>query len=114
MFGIGMTELLVILGLALLVIGPKKLPEVAKALGRGFAEFRKATQEVKDTLDREIHAQDFKAAVKDVKKEFSSTMSQAADLAPGPSEIPDNAPADRERPEKTAPPDKSGDRGTES
>ncbi len=43
MFGIGMTELLVILVLALLVLGPKRLPEMARSLGRGLAEFRRAS-----------------------------------------------------------------------
>ena len=48
MFGIGMPELLLILGVALIVLGPKKLPELAKTLGKGLAEFRRATEELKD------------------------------------------------------------------
>ncbi|MBW2186096.1 MAG: twin-arginine translocase TatA/TatE family subunit [Deltaproteobacteria bacterium] len=51
MFGIGMPELLLVLGLALIVIGPQKMPAVAKALGRGLNEFRRATQEIKNTID---------------------------------------------------------------
>jgi TatA/E family protein of Tat protein translocase len=57
MFGIGMPELLLILGLALVVLGPKKLPELAKALGKGLAEFRRATDELKDEfrqMEREV------------------------------------------------------------
>ena len=57
MFGIGMPELLLILGLALIVLGPKKLPELARALGKGMAEFRRATDELKDEfrqMEREI------------------------------------------------------------
>ena len=50
MFGIGPTELLVILGIALLVLGPKRLPELARSLGRGLAEFRRATSDVTDEL----------------------------------------------------------------
>jgi Tat protein translocase TatB subunit len=54
MFGIGMPELLVILGLALLLIGPKKLPQLAKSLGKTMGELRKATDDLKDTISEEI------------------------------------------------------------
>ena len=50
MFGIGMPELILIMALALIVLGPKKLPEIARALGKGLAEFRRATDELKDEL----------------------------------------------------------------
>lgn len=51
MFGIGTTELLVILFIILLVFGSKKLPELAQGLGRGIREFKKATTEIQDELD---------------------------------------------------------------
>jgi len=50
MFGIGVPELLVILVVALIVLGPKRLPDVAKTLGKGLAEFRKATADLTDEL----------------------------------------------------------------
>ncbi len=51
MFGIGTTELLVILFIILLVFGSKKLPELAQGLGRGIREFKKATNDIQDELD---------------------------------------------------------------
>ncbi len=50
MFGIGMPELLIIMAVALLVLGPKKLPEIARSLGRGMAEFRRASTELRNSL----------------------------------------------------------------
>ncbi|MGA1862138.1 twin-arginine translocase TatA/TatE family subunit [Deferribacter thermophilus] len=54
MFGFGMSELILILIIALIVIGPRKLPEVAKALGKGYAEFRKALNEFKEAVNVDI------------------------------------------------------------
>lgn len=58
MFGIGMTEMILIAALALIVLGPKKLPDLARSLGKGFAEFKRATNELKSTIDLEIKAED--------------------------------------------------------
>lgn len=51
MFGIGIPELIVIFIVALIIFGPKKLPDLGKALGRGLSEFKKATQEFKDSIE---------------------------------------------------------------
>jgi sec-independent protein translocase protein TatA len=54
MFGLGMQELLVILVIALIVVGPKKLPDIAKSLGRGLAEFKRTTDEFQRTMLAEV------------------------------------------------------------
>jgi len=53
MFGLGMSEIILILALALIIIGPKKLPEVAKAMGKGYAEFKKVLNDFKDAVNIE-------------------------------------------------------------
>ena len=52
----GMTEMLIIGAIALVVIGPKKLPDIARALGRGLKEFKKASNEFKSTISQELDA----------------------------------------------------------
>lgn len=66
MFGMGMPEILLILAIALIVIGPKKLPDLAKSIGRAMGEFKRASQELKDSFDID-------PGLKDVKNVFSDT-----------------------------------------
>ena len=51
MFGIGMPEFLLILVVALVVLGPKKLPELARSIGKGLAEFKKSAEELKSKIN---------------------------------------------------------------
>jgi TatA/E family protein of Tat protein translocase len=53
MFNIGLPELLIIVAIALIIFGPNKLPELAKAFGRAMREFKKATEEVKESFEAE-------------------------------------------------------------
>ena len=70
MFGMGMPELLLILVVALVVVGPRKLPEIAKTLGKGLRQFREATDEIKQGLQENETFQEFS----EVKKSFKDTM----------------------------------------
>ncbi|SNB47195.1 TatA/E family twin arginine-targeting protein translocase [Geobacter sp. DSM 9736] len=62
MFGIGMPELIVIFVIALIVIGPKKLPDLARSLGKGLAEFKRASEDFKQSISEEIKPGDEKPA----------------------------------------------------
>lgn len=67
MFGsIGFPELLVILSIALLVFGPKKLPEVGRSIGKALREFRRTSDEIKEKIEEEIQAEEFREIKKDI------------------------------------------------
>jgi TatA/E family protein of Tat protein translocase len=65
MFGnFGMGELIVIFTIALLIFGPRKLPELGRSLGRSLSEFKKASNELRSTLEEEIRIEETREAVK--------------------------------------------------
>ena len=96
MFGIGMPELLLILAVALIVLGPKKLPEMARALGRGLAEFRRTTDEVK----REVQA----AADLDAPPESDQADTGNPDTAAADTDHADTEPSGEGEPANTISP----------
>ena len=79
MFGIGSTELLVILVVALIVIGPSKLPDIMRTLGKGMAEFKRMSNDVKSTLDAEIERADREDRQAEAKKELYPETAKAAE-----------------------------------
>ena len=69
MFGnIGLQEMMVIMAIALLVFGPKKLPEIGRSVGKALREFKKSTEEIKEKFEEQIRADDFKDIQNDIKK----------------------------------------------
>ena len=103
MFGIGAPELIVILVVALLVFGPKRLPELARNLGRGLAEFRRASSDLRRSVDEAQEAVRLDAPVREsAPKPETGPPAQAglrADEVPAP-EAPDaKKPAAAEAPE---------------
>lgn len=82
MFGIGSTELLVILVVALIVIGPSKLPDIMRTLGKGMAEFRRMSNDVKSTLEAEVDRADREQRQTEAKKELYPEAEKAEAAQP--------------------------------
>ena len=78
MFGIGMPEMILILAIALIVIGPKKLPDLAKSLGRAMREFKKATSEFKETMDLDGDLKEVKNAFEDINADIKGSLTETA------------------------------------
>jgi Tat protein translocase TatB subunit len=65
-FGIGMQEVVLICAIALIVVGPKKLPELARALGKGYAEFRRAFDDMKRTVEVDLQTEEIRRSLMDL------------------------------------------------
>ncbi|MDM8552923.1 Sec-independent protein translocase protein TatB [Desulfobacterales bacterium HSG2] len=80
MFGIGMPEMLLILAVALIVIGPKKLPDLAKSLGRAIGEFKRAATDFKESMEIDSDLKEVKRAFDDMNNDFKTPI----DVSPEP------------------------------
>ena len=88
MGSLGMQELIVIFILALIVFGPRKLPELGKTVGKGLAEFKKASNELKQTWEDEVRLDKEKKEVSEILEDSKQNVSEILkDSAINPSEI---------------------------
>ena len=90
MFGpIGMPELVIILTIALIIFGPRKLPELGRSLGRSLHEFKRASNELRNTLDEEIRIEEQRSTER---QRPPKAAEQGAPAAPDDPVVPrDNA-----------------------
>ncbi len=86
MFGsIGMPELIIIFVIALIIFGPRKLPELGKSLGRSINEFKRASNELKSTLEDEIRVEEQRTSEE---QRAAAAAAAAASAAPAPAPTP--------------------------
>ena len=94
MFGIGMQEIVLICVIALIVVGPKKMPELARALGKGYGEFRRAFDEMKRNVETDFQTDEIRRALLDLPPQptaFTSAPSESL-LTQQPVTVADNDP----------------------
>jgi TatA/E family protein of Tat protein translocase len=92
MFGpIGMPELIIILTLALIIFGPRKLPELGRSLGKSLGEFKRASNELRNTLDEEIRIEEERTSAQKAAVSTPPAAATAPDPDPAPdSDVPDD------------------------
>jgi sec-independent protein translocase protein TatB len=91
MFGLGFGEIVIILVLALVLLGPQKLPEVAKQLGKGLRDFKKASDDLKGQFEKEFYADERRAERARIAPPTAAPVA-AAPSGPVPVAAADNVP----------------------
>lgn len=76
MGSLGMQEIIILFVLALIIFGPRKLPELGKTLGKGMAEFKRASNELKQTWEDEVRLDKEKEAMSEILKESTISPSE--------------------------------------
>jgi sec-independent protein translocase protein TatA len=94
MGSLGMQEIIVIFVLALIIFGPRKLPELGKSLGRGMAEFKKASNELKQTWEDEVRLEKEKQDMAEILKDTSDWKRSLEEEVRLESESKSNTPVD--------------------
>ena len=88
MFGsIGMPEMIIILVIALIVFGPRKLPELGRSLGRSINEFKRASNELRNTLEEEIRVEETKEQRAKIEADQKSAVAGAEVHTTTPSSV---------------------------
>lgn len=117
MFNIGLPELLIILAIALIIFGPNKLPELARAFGRAMREFKKATDEVRESFEAETRdLDDLKGRLHEEKDKFLADLAEetpepSAEGAASPEPVAEASP--REGPPASPPSEEKGEEDRE-